>query len=447
MKLNDLLNEKVLTAEFKYGFELEAILNDSEAINAFNWDMAKIKGYLQKVFQKTFPNAGPVGEDGSIYPGRPTKEIAFEWPSPVLELTPDNIQKTIKFLSSLEQMGIYTNDSCGFHVHISFPHISTESIGWLLVGLAFDSRMREKITRFKKFSFIDENYAADGYLDEIKDAIIDRSWDDFSYLINNEKYRNFRVHPQGTLEWRGPRSFLNENNAQMIREFFMLLIMFVRWISATLDAKEIGGLSRQEYNQNVASQPVAAKFANKADKRWSKNMDRKEIPEVLAVAPWLKKANFEDAQVFVQGNTLIWMDGTWHGGDWMGGAWMAGNWYGGTWHDGEWKNGKWKDGVWLNGTWENGWWTKGTWKNGIWDKGVWQNGVWEKGEWHNGTWHDGTWNDGLWLTGIWNGGTWKNGRWVNGKWRDGNWLSGKWQQGAWSRGFINGQASPTPPKN
>ena len=38
--------------------------------------------------------------------------------------------------------------------------------------------------------------------------------------MSEEKMRLLRNHPQGTIEWRGPRNFLNKQNVNDIKTFF-----------------------------------------------------------------------------------------------------------------------------------------------------------------------------------------------------------------------------------
>lgn len=135
--------------------------------------------------------------------------------------------------------------------------------------------------------------------------------------------------------------------------------------------------------------------------------------ELYIAASWLKNAKFENAEIYVSENDIIWEDGTWMDGTWEGGWWKNG-----IWEDGIWKDGNWKNGTWKNGIWEYGIWKDGTWKNGTWKDGRWANGIWENGEWKDGRWVRGIWKNGMWL-----GGTWYNGTWESGQWRGGNWLS------------------------
>ena len=67
------------------------------------------------------------------------------------------------------------------------------------------------------------------------------------------------------------------------------------------------------------------------------------------IIPWLKKANFEDAEIEIIDCTLFWINGIWKSGTWEMGVWKTG-----VWKTGIWMKGVWIDGIWLNGIWING---------------------------------------------------------------------------------------------
>ena len=81
------------------------------------------------------------------------------------------------------------------------------------------------------------------------------------YLL--KKMTVFRIHPQGTLEWRGPRNFLNEEgdnlDLQNLYDLFKNLYKLTQFISNSLNKKfiEINGemISKQEIMKNILSQP------------------------------------------------------------------------------------------------------------------------------------------------------------------------------------------------
>jgi hypothetical protein len=96
------------------------------------------------------------------------------------------------------------------------------------------------------------------------------------------------------------------------------------------------------------------------DPRGDKRFISLGVDKVLHYAPWLNKARFSNASVFVRKGKIVWYEGTWEDG---------------VWHDGIWKNGVWKNGTWKNGIWENGEWFNGTWLDGSWLGGIWDKGI------------------------------------------------------------------------
>ena len=55
--------------------------------------------------------------------------------------------------------------------------------------------------------------------------------------------------------------------------------------------------------------------------------------------PWLKDADFENAEIDIVETWLIWKDGTWKKGVWENGIWQGGIWQDGTWEGGKmWSN-------------------------------------------------------------------------------------------------------------
>jgi len=55
--------------------------------------------------------------------------------------------------------------------------------------------------------------------------------------------------------------------------------------------------------------------------------------------PWLKKAAFENADIDITNDYLVWEGGVWRDGTWGGGFWRDGTWEGGFWEYGFWRDG------------------------------------------------------------------------------------------------------------
>ncbi len=69
---------------------------------------------------------------------------------------------------------------------------------------------------------------------------------------------------------------------------------------------------------------------------------------------WLIESEFENADVEIKNNTLIWNNGDWHWGNWQYGIWLNGTWHDGIWESGIWESGTFKNGKFLSGIWKSG---------------------------------------------------------------------------------------------
>ena len=191
--------------------------------------------------------------DGSLGPG------GFEWRSPVLKLTPDCIIECIGFLQDFKKEFI-VDDRCGFHTHIAFNGITPDDAMWLTMKLAMDWDQKNEIgelalftdpaaTEFETISYENRRYASTDYLEDIADALVRKEYDKLANLLTNQKYRALRIHPQGTLEWRAPRGFLNEDmDTDYIKSFFLQLHQFVRWMITAQDENTIEGSDLDKKN-------------------------------------------------------------------------------------------------------------------------------------------------------------------------------------------------------
>lgn len=248
MRWKDIVTERYLHSEATFGFELEAIYNGDDPSN----DLDTVK----KIIKQYFPEMDiSLQSDASIKTDY--DKTAFEWACPPLNLTPETLKRIIKFLAELPGHNITTNRSCGFHVHLKFPQLDDGDRVWLILNLANDTDMRKDIVYFKDYIFIDDEYANDAFLVFLEQILDDAeakheiNYKALNQWISTEKYRNIRIHPQGTLEWRGPRDFLDKSNMGEIKEFFLLLWKFVGWMSHTLGKRTLRDFSRDEWLKTI----------------------------------------------------------------------------------------------------------------------------------------------------------------------------------------------------
>lgn len=69
---------------------------------------------------------------------------------------------------------------------------------------------------------------------------------------------------------------------------------------------------------------------------------------------WLIDAEFEEAEIEIKNNTIIWKSG----------IWLSGTWFYGIWQNGEFRWGKWLNGIFEGGNFINGTWESGIFKGG-----------------------------------------------------------------------------------
>ena len=245
--MTDILLEKKLTTDFTMGFELEAVwltntdeddYGDRRSENYENYE-----GEINYLFDTEFPG-GDLHGDGSVHGYG--EGAGFEWSSPVLPFNVASIQKIINFYRNHLGSDFIVNDSCGYHHHISFAGITLEDMVWIMCKLSLDTKMRNLISNFEGISFV-SGWSGDEYLDNLADAVKNNNYSRIVDICNTDKYSLVNVHRNKTLEWRGPRGFLNEGNTDIIIKFYKRLFKFVSWITDVLDENEIEGISKDNF--------------------------------------------------------------------------------------------------------------------------------------------------------------------------------------------------------
>ena len=254
--MTKILEETLLTNEFTFGFELEAIVHeDNNIVSEDSWVNGNddteddIKDYLDSFLYGSFnnhrTNKNISGESDVHYDGSLQVEeygddgFSFEYSSPVLKATPENFARVIHMLKQMKKDGIYTNRTCGFHHHIKFNDMSLKDLIWVYCNLATDADIYETIKFFKNYKFEDSHYASFRELDNLGEALINKDFVRALEYINEEKYRAFRIHPQGTLEWRGPRDFLESQNLEDITDFYKLFNILINRIKRYVDSNTL----------------------------------------------------------------------------------------------------------------------------------------------------------------------------------------------------------------
>ena len=261
----------MLRNSFKFGFELEAFAPmgsfydegyENESCNYLNdCDDERLGDFYDNItsfFNRNYGLRGHTHYDGSVkdyYDGY----NGFEWSSPILDFTPTNLMKVKKMLLDLDNQDIHINYSCGFHTHFSYNGLNDGDAAWIMLYIATNPAAYLTFTEFEyrknyelfptNIHFYNQRYADKEYLDKIKESFENKDYSTLSNYLCDDKYRVLRIHPQGTLEWRGPREFLNSKNG--IENYIKRLYEVVDVINAALSMKEIKGVKRDEFLENL----------------------------------------------------------------------------------------------------------------------------------------------------------------------------------------------------
>ena len=270
--LNDnnpqILTESLLRSDFTFGFELEAVGSedrfgsyyedaddDDEDLYEQNKDVEiEISSLVNELFHDYFHSDedGEMQHDGSINVSS-SGDCPFEWASPVLDCRPENFANTIKFLKAILDNDIYTNSSCGFHHHLSWKGITERDMIWTYTNLAMDTQFIHDLAHLKvgdeEIFLGSEHWASQRPLAEIKNAVLDGNYLELLKLYSDDKYRFFRIHPYGTIEWRGPRDFLNDGNIKIIKGFYRQFYTLLDKVIQCQNMKTIDGtnITKEEF--------------------------------------------------------------------------------------------------------------------------------------------------------------------------------------------------------
>lgn len=160
-----------------------------------------------------------VHSDGSL--NNHGDDLAFEWATPIFKATPKAFEGFVHTLYNLlEDNEIYTDDDCGFHHHLMYNGMNERDCIWIYCNLAMDNDFITETIDFDDFSLYSQQWSSIKPFQKIKQFIEWNDWEEVLKELSTDKYRLFRIHPQGTLEWRGPRDFLNDGSLEVIKNFY-----------------------------------------------------------------------------------------------------------------------------------------------------------------------------------------------------------------------------------
>ena len=252
--MKKLLTENLLKSDFTFGFELEACAEgyaysgyqneyydsiDDEKYDLDTDDEQEVTGELAQAIDNSLNNLlnekvpeemkkyGTIDNDPSVSTEE-YDDYTFEWASPVLECTPYNFNRVINMLYNLDRIGVYTNDSCGFHHHLSYKGITERDMIWIYVNLCMDTDFRNYMSEVDGINLTSRRWSPDDALDDIKYSVEHNDFRRVLHYLSDDKYRLFRIHPYGTIEWRGPRNFLNDGNLNIIKDFYKKFNTYIK---------------------------------------------------------------------------------------------------------------------------------------------------------------------------------------------------------------------------
>lgn len=263
LKEEEVLEEAKLSSEFKIGFELEGVCDSTvpgledigylPSYHSANEPGGGSKVLLDLLNDRLGLGKGKIEKDGSVYV-RHNDTTGHAWPfeygSPIIPFNPTNINKITKFLLGLKEIGVYTNETCGFHTHISFKDISRNDVKWILFCIANDDELLQEVSELQvegeePIEFFG-GYATDEWFRDLK---VSGSLEDWEFSRDTStKYLIMRMHPDaGTIEWRGPRNFINDgSNAALIKGYIKKLYKLVLTIGKIVELKEYNGFKKSE---------------------------------------------------------------------------------------------------------------------------------------------------------------------------------------------------------
>lgn len=266
------------------------------------------------------------------------EEHTYEWKSPIFNFNMENIQHVIKFLySCLEKSYLRTNDSCGFHVHVGLPDklLLNENRLWILIKLALkdNGNFVKKFFIYKTNNydiyFTDSTYADTNIIQNIQRKIKNVNTIEDIYLImknaySDEKFTVLGQHPQGTLEWRGPRGFLDTGDTKIIKGFFLnMLYPLIKFFNDAMEETSLVindvSISKKDFDlyvkKTLGYMVKIDRGKRLKDRRfnwdWQEaNSNLKYINELLKSNKWLLKLNFQNINVLKEKGKYIISNGS-----------------------------------------------------------------------------------------------------------------------------------------
>lgn len=260
--------DEALSTDFKIGFEMEGVCT-REGFNSYMLpgyhSQSQPSGVVAELFDDINETLGfgkgKIERDGSLRASPEKGGWTFEYGSPIIDFNPTNINKIYHFLKKVPELQIYTNETCSFHTHMSFKDLDKINGAWVMCCLAIDEEMQETLRHLKtknsNIDFFHGKWARTYLFDNLKEYLINHEYKEISRLLDStDKYNLVRVHPAGTLEWRGPRNFLNDSDIEAIHGYILKLYKVIVKLSQIVNAQTYSGsgitINRKEIESQVS---------------------------------------------------------------------------------------------------------------------------------------------------------------------------------------------------
>lgn len=253
--------KEAYTGQFTIGFELEGICTWGKYLAGEDFHLPSygaysernqptggariLKEYLDKIFKIEGSSGDSKIESDSSLNTRGIEDLSdyrdawnFEYATNKIPFNAKNLEIIYNGLSKLDEEGIFTNNSCGFHIHMSFPEITKKEVAWIMCCIAIDEKLIDEMLQLKTKDYgtlqlFDttingatgeeiSGYAKINFLLDIRNAIEEKDYTKLDELLNNNKYRVLHIaSDKGTIEWRGPRGFLNYGDVDVVKAFVL----------------------------------------------------------------------------------------------------------------------------------------------------------------------------------------------------------------------------------
>jgi hypothetical protein len=328
-----ILQESVLTRDFRIGIELECFFDEEQDKDDFYEDALNELNKMQDTLINqgyefnTDHNIINLDDDTTIEPDE-KNQITAEYQiggATGIPFVPQAISSLKKVMNKFfNEYGGKTNFSTGFHTHISFEGINLKELGWGLANIFLD---KDKYEYLKELYSINEEYASYQPIDDLlSDLKKDFETEDEPFTafelkqfiikiiknLFNNKYAAFRIHRQGTLEWRAVRDIEDLSD---FSNFIKVLYEFILVLKKSIDTKELIYLdeiiTKEKFMKISNSYISNIKFGRKKDKTyerdqsskilWLASMNRikdEEFKKALENIPLTTVINYTEAYLF-----------------------------------------------------------------------------------------------------------------------------------------------------